>query len=521
MTISNMTPGDTPGDLAVTALGGDAATNLADDQELASFGYKEQLSRSIGGFSSFALAFSMISVITTVFTLFAQPFQTVGGIAIWLWIPVIGGVLLLALVYGHLVVRMPLTGYAYQWASRLVGVRYGWFAGYNAFLCQFVGSAGIAVALATVFAPDFWPNPTHGDVILLATIAVSAAVLINIVSIALTARINNIGAVVELSGVAIMLLALGVGIFFFHGIQGPAVLFQVGSSTGSPIDVLSIATALLLPVWTIGGWEGSADLAEETKDPRRTAPRSMIRAVSISGAAGFLLYAVFAMAIPGEIAPVVNSTSANPMVSIVESHFGVVAAWLVQGIAFVSMFACLLANVTVAGRTSFSLARDNMLPFSRLLSTVGRRTQTPLYSLLFVGLFAIGVNFLSAGIATQVTGMVSVILYVTYGLTLVATIIGARRNRIPDAPSRYFGLGKWLLPLCIIGTTWAIVIIACMTIPAASWTVAAYTAGFELAAVLWFFLVLRRRLARGTAGPTIDYTSGDELREGGTSWADA
>lgn len=474
-----------------------------DERELESFGYRGQLSRSVNSFSSFALAFSMISVITTVFTLFAQPFQTIGGVGIWLWIPVILGVLLLAVVYGHLVVRLPITGYAYQWASRLVNVKYGWFTGYNAFLCQFIGSAGIAVSLASVFAPDIWPNPTQGEIILVATVAVVVAVAINIVSISLTARINNIGATVELVGVVLLVIALGVGLVFFKNVQGPGVLFQVGSSNGGTVNFLAIATALLLPIWTLGGWEGSADLAEETKDPRKTAPRSMIRAVMVSGIAGFLLYAVFAMAITGDIGGTVNSTSWNPMVKIVQDHFGDFGADIVQVIAFVAMFSCLLANVTVAARTSFSLARDNMLPFSGLLAKVGARGRTPIPSLIFVGLVAIGVNFLSSGIVTQVTGMVSVVLYVTYGATLVAALIGAVRNRIPTAEPRYFDLGRWLKPLCVIGIIWAVFIIGCMTIPSASNTVAFYTLGFEAAALVWYLCVLRFRLKNKTAGPQL------------------
>jgi amino acid transporter len=229
----------------------------------------------------------------------------------------------------------------------------------------------------------------------------------------------------------------------------------------------------------------------------------MLRAVIVSGGAGFLLYAVFAMAIKGPIGATVNSTRINPMVAIVQSHFGVSGADIVQVIAFVAMFSCLLANVTVAGRTCYSLARDNMLPASKLLSTVGGKTRTPIPALVFVGLVAIGINFLSAGIATQVTGMVAVVLYVTYGATLVATLIGATKGRIPSAPAQYFDLGKWLKPLCAIGIVWAVIVILCMTLPHASHVLALYTLGFEVAALLWYILVLRHRLARGTAGPKL------------------
>jgi amino acid transporter len=480
-----------------------SAADTTDDAVLSQFGYKEELRRTMGSYSSFALSFSMISVTTTVFTLFAQPFQTVGGVAIWLWLPVIAGVLLLAGVYGHLAVRLPITGYAYHWASRLVNPHYGWFTGYNAFLCQFIGSAGIAVALATVFAPDFWDQPTHADIILLASIAIVIAVAVNIVSIALTAHINNVGASFELIGTILFTLALGVGLAFFHHVQGAHVLVQHGSSLGSPITLTSLATALLLPVWTLAGWEGAADLAEETHDPRRAAPKAMMRAVVISGAAGLLVFAAFAMAIRGPLADTVNSTSRNPMVSIFESHFGSVGSFLLQVVAFVAMFSCLLANVTVATRTSYSLARDNMMPFSRVLARVNSRTRTPIASVIAVGIVAIGVNLLSSGLATEVTGMVSVVLYVTYGTTLISAIVGDRRRRIPDAPAEYFSVGRALVPLCVIGVAWSAVIVACMTFPSGSHLVGFYTLGFEMAAAVWYAAVLRRRLNLGTAGPRL------------------
>jgi amino acid transporter len=474
-----------------------------DDAVLSQLGYKEELRRTMSGYSSFALSFSMISVTTTVFTLFAQPFQTLGGAAIWLWLPVIAGVLLLAAVYGHLAVRLPITGYAYHWASRLVNPHYGWFTGYNAFLCQFIGSAGIAVALASVFAPDIWANPSHGDIILLASVAVAIAVIINITSIKLTARVNNVGASVELVGTLGITVVLGVGLAFFHHIQGPAILVQHHSTLGTPFTLTALASALLLPIWTLAGWEGAADLAEETHDPRRSAPKAMMRSVLISGGVGLLMYAVFAMAIGPDLKGTINSTSANPMVSVVETHFGGVGSFIVQVVAFVAMFSCLLANVTVATRTSYSLARDNMLPFSKALAKVHPTTRTPIFSVVAVGIVAIGINFLSAGIATQVTGMVSVVLYVTYGSTLISALVGANRNRIPDAPREYFTIGGALKPLCVVGIVWALVVIACMTFPSGSHIIGYYTLGFEAAAGLWYALVLRGRMLNGAAGPRL------------------
>ena len=475
--------------------------DIQENKALSAFGYKEELQRTMGGFSSFALAFSMISVTTTVFTLFAQPFQTIGGIAIWLWLPVIAGTLLLASVYGHLAVRLPITGYAYHWASRLANPTFGWFTGWNALLCQFVGSAGIAVALASVFAPDFWHNPTHANIILLAGIGIAFAVIVNIISIKLTARINNGGAGVELVGTIGLTALLGIGIAFFAHKQGASILFQHGSSTGGKINITAIATALLLPIWTIAGWEGSADLAEETHDPRKVAPKAMKRSVIVSGRAGLGVFAIFAMAIPGKIGDTVNSTSSNPMIAIFKAHFGQAGGFILQVVCFVSMFSCLLANITVATRTCYSLSRDNMLPFSGLFSKVNPKTKTPIPAVILVGAFALGVMFLSSGIAAEVLGIVSVVLYITYGSVLIATVVGSRKNRIPDAPAEYYNMGKSLVPWSIVGIIWAIIVVLCMTLPAGSHVVAKMTIYFELAAAVWYFAVLRGRLKKGTAGP--------------------
>src|ERR1700689_3895654 len=172
----------------------------SDIQDLHQFGYPQKLRRTIGSYTSFALGFSMITITTTIFTLFAQPFQTIGGFAIWLWIPVTLGMLSITAVYAHLSARLPVTGYAYQWSSRIVNRDYGWFSGWTALLSFFVGTASIAVAMASVFSPEIWAVPTHGDIALFAAIAIVAAVAVNVISIRAATMFNNVGASAELIG---------------------------------------------------------------------------------------------------------------------------------------------------------------------------------------------------------------------------------------------------------------------------------------------------------------------------------
>jgi amino acid transporter len=485
-----------------------------DHADLLALGYEPKLKRTIGAYTSFALGFSMVTITTTIFTLFTDPFQKLGGVGIWLWVLVTAALFLITLVYGHLAARLPVTGYAFQWSSRLVSPHYGWFTGWTALVSFFAGTASIAVALATVFASEFWDTPTTGNIEILASIAIIVAVLINIVGIKAATWFNNVGASTELVGTLGLALVMLIGLFFFKNSEGPSVLFQSGPVDGSTITLTSVGLALLLPVYTLLGWEGSADLAEETKDPRRTAPRAMLRSVAISGIAGFIVYAIFSMAIPHGIGDTVGQTG-NPLVYVFQEQLGSGVASLLKVIVFISIFAALLANVTVATRMCFSLSRDKMLPGSRVLSWVSPKTSTPIASILCVGLFAILVNVVSAGLITRVAAIVAVTYYGTYLLTLLAALWADAKGRMPDAPPGYFGLGRWLRPAAIGGALWSIVVILFMTVPTVNHTAGQYTLVAEAIGIVWYFAYVRRGLQRREIGPPSAILAPDAAPAGG------
>src|SRR5579862_5604676 len=95
---------------------------VPEDEELAGFGYRQQFTRSLRHFESFAVAFSFISITTGIFTTYSFALATGGTRAIWTWLIVVAGQALVALVYGSLSSRVPLSGFSYQWASRLANV---------------------------------------------------------------------------------------------------------------------------------------------------------------------------------------------------------------------------------------------------------------------------------------------------------------------------------------------------------------------------------------------------------------
>jgi amino acid transporter len=470
-----------------------------DSADLNQFGYAQSLRRTLGPYGSFAIAFSMVSITTAIFFLLPSLFGTAGAAGVWLWIPCAAGVFLIVLVYAHLAARVPITGFAYQWNSRLINPHYGWFTGYTALLAFIAGTAATAVALASVFASDIWANPTHGDIVLFATLAMAAAGLINIISIKAVSAVNNTGVFFEITGsvVAAALLFFG-AVFFFRHDAGFSILVSTKRTSGGSLWY-GFVLAALLPLYCFIGWEGAADLAEETRDPRSVTPFAMIRANYVSVAASLFMIIGFLIAIPDGIGNLLGQPK-NPLVYIFQSHFGVVAADILQITVFLAIFSCVLANMVVATRLTFALSRDKMLPASSLLARVNTRTRTPVASIVVVAVIGIGINMLSAGIAANVVSICSVAYYFVYALTVGGAMYAHVKRRIPAHRGGDFSLGRWFPVVAVAALVYAAGVIVIALAPHEGHIAAVYLAGAEVVGLAWYLLYLRPRIANRTVG---------------------
>src|ERR1700683_3249088 len=118
-----------------------------DSADLARFGYKQELKRSLGFFSSFAVAFSYISPSTGIFTLFALGLTTLGGVFIWTWPVVALGQCIVALNFAEVSSHYPVAGSVFQWTKYLANRSYSWFTGW---VYLFAGIITVAAVVATL-----------------------------------------------------------------------------------------------------------------------------------------------------------------------------------------------------------------------------------------------------------------------------------------------------------------------------------------------------------------------------------
>src|SRR5213596_3614092 len=124
-----------------------------DEADLARFGYKQELRRTLGVFSSFAVAFSYISPSTGIFALFFLGLTTIGGVFIWSWPIVAVGQLMVALGWAELSSHYPVAGSVFQWTKYLAGRSYSWFTGWIYFFAGVLTVTSVCATLPLALIP--------------------------------------------------------------------------------------------------------------------------------------------------------------------------------------------------------------------------------------------------------------------------------------------------------------------------------------------------------------------------------
>src|SRR5437016_5679855 len=264
-----------------------ASDAARDEADLARFGYKQELRRTLGVFSSFAVAFSYISPSTGIFTLFALGLTTIGGVFFWSWPIVAIGQFIIALGWAELSSHYPVAGSVFQWTKYLSGKTYSWFTGWIYLFAGILTVTSVCVTLPLALIPAFndmgWNLASnHSNQRIIAVVTLAAITVLNIFGVRLVAIINNTGVLFEILGMVVFAFVLAL----FHHHQSVAVIFH---TDGTNLATGTFLVAMFMSLYVIYGFDTASTLAEETKNPRSEAPKAVIG--SVIGA--FLIGAVF------------------------------------------------------------------------------------------------------------------------------------------------------------------------------------------------------------------------------------
>ncbi len=486
-----------------------------DIKRLHGMGYAQELFRTMGGFSNFAISFTIISVLSGCLTLFYTGITTSGFAAGSIGWPLVTiFVVIVALGMAELASAYPTAGGLYYWASKLGGPGWGWFTGWFNLIGQVAVTAGIDYGLAVsidVLLNAWFPSfpATLGSVTAIdpatqwTTLAIYAVVLalhafLNIFGVRIVARLNDVsvwwhiaGVILISGGVIIATLALqqfGAPHFTTHvnaaPINSAGALFSADSkynTTGFP-TWYAFLLGLLLAQYTYTGYDASAHMTEETVDAARRAPWGVVMSVVVSAVAGYLLLMGLLAAAPDLIK---SAGYINPVLYILESRLGYILGTIFFAIAVGAQFFCGMSSITTNSRMIYAFSRDGAVPFSNTWHRLDAgRTPRNAIILAAVAAFVLAIpTVFNFAAYVAITSIAVIGLYISYVLPIYLRLQSRNFEHGP------WHLGSWSRPVGIIAVIWVVFISILFMLPTIT-PITAVTFNYTPVVVLGTLIIL-------------------------------
>ena len=438
------------------------------DSGMEHFGYRESLDRSIGAFGSFAAGVSYISILTGTFQLFYFGFGTAGPAYLWSWPLVLVGQLAVALCFMELAAKYPVAGSVYNWSKRLGSRIVGWSSGWLMLTASIVTLSAVVLALQ-LNLPRLWsgfqligdgngPYDFATNAVILGSVLILFTTVVNAIGVRLMALINSAGVFIEL--IAACLIAI---ILALHVTRGPAVFFSTnGYGAGQGGGFLgAFLVASLASGYVMYGFDTASSLGEETLEPRRTAPKAILRAILASFVIGGAILVFAIMSAPNLKDPQIGSSSGGLQYIVEQVMWGPLGKFFLICIV-VAVTVCALAVHTAAIRLTFAMARDNALPFGEQLANVNPETQTPIASSVLIGVIAAVILVVNIGqpkIFTVLTSIAIIMIYLAYLMVTGPMLMKRLRGQWPPADlaeSGYFNMGRWGMFVNVVAVLWGV-----------------------------------------------------------------
>jgi amino acid transporter len=369
----------------------DISTLGDDERRLAELGYKQELNRSWSGFSNFAISFSIISILAGCFTTFGQAWNNGGPVAISIGWPIISAfILVIGLCMSELVSAYPTSGGIYWWASKLGGVKAGYYTGWLNLIGLIAILASVVYGAALFlnvwlgsFSDSYATGFLGGDYIkqqffwfLVLMVLVTA---VNIFSSHLLAIINNVSVWWHVFGAAIVVLVL---IFSPTSHQSLSFVFTerinnsgFGDANGLGFWFYILPLGFLLTQYTITGYDASAHLSEETQGAANQAAKGIWQSIFYSAIGGWILLLAFLFAATNtdyinSFDPAVNPYGGGSIFAVLFTSLSPAMFKLVVFISMSGQIYCSTACMTSASRMTYAFSRDGAVPGASLWARV-------------------------------------------------------------------------------------------------------------------------------------------------------
>jgi amino acid transporter len=456
---------------------------LDQDRELLHrLGYAQELQRRMSGFSNYAISLSIICILAGGITSFPVGLCSVGGASVGLGWPLMS---LIALAFAATMAQVasafPTAGGLYHWSSLLGGRGWGWATAWINLIGLILVIAAINVATVqftlAAFAPWFGLDDARtgellgilvgdapvrawllgsgegGSLLAMQLLAVAlmtaSHALFNHRGIELTTKLTDFSGYLILVVSVLLTLALLGSAGEFDWSRLITLVNVTGQPDGAAVwprtESLgwAFALGLLLPAYTITGFDASAHTAEETVGAATAVPRGILQSVLVSGLMGWVMLIAVILAIPDMHAAVQQGS--NAFFWILEQRLpGWLRFGLLAGICL-AQYLCGLAALTSTSRMVFAFARDGGLPRSSWLRQVSKRFRTPAVAIWIAAAVSVAITGLVPYLT--ITAVAVVFVYVSY---LMPTLAGLRAYGRSWTAMGPWDIGGWYRPLGVL-----------------------------------------------------------------------
>jgi amino acid transporter len=276
----------------------------------------------------------------------------------------------------------PTSGGIYWWASKLGGVKAGYYTGWLNLIGLLAIDASVAYGCATFFdltldtySTSWAAGYSLTRVFLIFLVVLVLVAMVNIFSSHLLAILNNISVWWHVIGASVVVLVLifapshhaSLSSVFTDTVNNTG--FFGGKTSGWGFVFAVLPLSVILTQYTITGYDASAHLSEETRSAANSAAKGIWRSIFYSAIGGWILLLAFLFAVQNES----KVTAGGGGVAVIFAQ-ALTVNWasLVLGIATLGQFFCTVACMTSTTRMLFAFSRDGAVPGSAYWSRLNK-----------------------------------------------------------------------------------------------------------------------------------------------------
>lgn len=401
--------------------------------------------------SAFALAFSDLSPIVGIYSVFGISIVLAGPGWFWALPIVLVGQLLVAGVFGDLVSKWPYQGSVYAWSRELIGPRYGWFTSW-----AYMWGLTLAMSVLGLAAAGYLAGALGlGNVTKTELAAISFAIIL------CGSVLNSIGGkllqrLLYLTLACELIASVGVGtiLFFFHRTNSFSMLFHgAGNGGTSPLALGPMLGAVAFVGYSFVGFESAGSIAEEVREARRVLPKAIVLALLAAGLLVMWACLGISLSMP-DLAGVMSGKVADPISTTLELRLGSGLGRAVLIMLTIGFTASMIAVQAAVTRAIWATARDGHLPGKRRLGQLSGPNKMPRAAIAVTFVVSALLPFISfSKIYTLLLSFATAGFFISYALPIWGLIYVRFRGRWTPGP---VSMGRFSGPVTVLAGIWIV-----------------------------------------------------------------